>query len=492
MSIINGCDIMGLIENDTFTGALVNLSGYILNMVKNNEFPIEELKYLKYNINNIRYLGDQCKAFEPLIEQNTKCILKYPERAIIFDTIVKNSNEYVTCLDLLNIFYLYTFDDASYWLTSYCNYTLNNALNYYDDKLLEKRSIAFIKYLEEDVNRDVKIFITGINLQGASDKDLFNLKKGITIRLPNSNDVKLETNNSILDLYLYKSFNVLHMSTAILEFSYNSKSTGIVKQEIDVLLDIFRLYKVQSVIALYYHMNPEISFQDDGTFWANRNEKPNYFGDMDNSDIIKLNLLINNFKEILMQYVNYQSYDNERYRLGSALERYREALISGVDIDSRITLSVSSLELLYKIGDGEIPYRVRLYISALLKIFGFNPIVVYEKIEIAYNIRNAVSHGSRGRNKLTNQEKEELCKTILEYNRISLLIFLQLTKDERNTLLGQYLNNSLFVEETYTKIEEIFNKIKIVDEKEIENKKLGFDEIKSLINKDIMNISSSS
>ncbi len=94
--------------------------------------------------------------------------------------------------------------------------------------------------------------------------------------------------------------------------------------------------------------------------------------------------------------------------------------------------AIMGLESLYSMPKerGENCYKISLRTAKLLSFLGFKPLNIQKNIEKAYSIRNKVSHGMP-------ISKKEACKiedlkTLLDYLRLSLIIFLSLSEINKN------------------------------------------------------------
>jgi hypothetical protein len=132
-----------------------------------------------------------------------------------------------------------------------------------------------------------------------------------------------------------------------------------------------------------------------------------------------------------------------------ALERFNDAL-KEQRVIRRITSAIMCLEALYLKEDetDELSFRLSQRTSAILLLAGLNPLETRDHLTRAYKIRNKFVHGSF---KLQKYEDETLAGKILEYARVSLLVFLQLkvlADDDKKSFIKN-IDNSLLDHESH-------------------------------------------
>ncbi|GAH18986.1 unnamed protein product, partial [marine sediment metagenome] len=110
--------------------------------------------------------------------------------------------------------------------------------------------------------------------------------------------------------------------------------------------------------------------------------------------------------------------------LSIAIQRYNNAFLNAETRESLITYTISCLEALFLKDNERMDLKRTLSqrISIIMKIFKFNPILIYNLIDVAYKIRSKYSHGGITKRK----DLDNLAKKILDLTRMSLLILIQL------------------------------------------------------------------
>jgi Apea-like HEPN len=138
--------------------------------------------------------------------------------------------------------------------------------------------------------------------------------------------------------------------------------------------------------------------------------------------------------------------------IGIAYHRYETALTEGLP-EGSIALAINCLEALYLDGEeGELAHRLSQRTAALLRQkLGDSGIDIYKKIKDAYTIRSKFVHGaveskSASKRNTKRRAAHDLNAPILNYARVSLLIFLQLRKVKGKTDFLKLIDSSLLDE----------------------------------------------
>lgn len=149
---------------------------------------------------------------------------------------------------------------------------------------------------------------------------------------------------------------------------------------------------------------------------------------------------------------------NESKPLGIALRFYDSCLLESKSTEHRIANSISCLEALY-LSDpsGELKRRLSQRVALIMKHFGFVPNKVFEDVKDAYDIRSKYVHGN-SLNKKQILKAFEIIENIVQYSRISFLVFLQwknqYDKKKLLKLIDQALLDETISKKLSVKIEE--------------------------------------
>lgn len=262
-------------------------------------------------------------------------------------------------------------------------------------------------------------------------------------------------------------------ATAILSFSINVsivKRVGWYPEEIDNeienWLNIFRLFRLSDVVVIHQNVIPvsileypvsEAIEKRNEKFWHRRVEAQdisNYKFYLRQHEEEQMRFFTSKLKPILKAislktYLNGNSYD-------LALHRYNDAIIKSEINTYKILSAMSSFEAILTGTETEIAYKTRLRVAKLLSYFDFNSIHVFNKMKDAYNLRSKLVHGSSIKTKEIEFARKHT-REILDYNRICLLISLQL-KNKTTKSLIDYIDHACIDNNADKELKDIIDK----------------------------------
>ncbi len=303
---------------------------------------------------------------------------------------------------------------------------------------------------------NVHLWLQNVHLES----DQIKLTEGVFLRRPIKDQLGI---TSIKTTYV-KEFDKMMSrklpATAILSFSVScsKKDAGELYPsellyEIEVWLNIFRLFKPSSISIYYQSIFPN-SILEYG-FSENKNQPFDKFweGKVDYKDVSTHRLYLKKSEEaILQEFIvkvkpTISQTSPKTYLSGNhfdlALHRYNDSLLKSEVNAYKILSSMTSIEALLSNENTEISFKCRLRVSKLVSFFGFNPIDAFEKMKKAYDLRSRLVHGSKTSEKMNSllEFARNYAHEIINFNRICILIFLQLKnikeKDDLIKLIDQ-------------------------------------------------------
>jgi hypothetical protein len=140
--------------------------------------------------------------------------------------------------------------------------------------------------------------------------------------------------------------------------------------------------------------------------------------------------------------------------LAVALQRHRDAVLTSSSTEGRIALGISCLEALYLKGSerSELTHRLSQRAAALLRYAGCPPMKAYHDLARAYDIRSRFIHGS-AMDEDQRKSADELCKGILEYARLSVVGFSQVTSTGEKDAFLSRIDSSLLDDRAKEKLD---------------------------------------
>jgi hypothetical protein len=212
---------------------------------------------------------------------------------------------------------------------------------------------------------------------------------------------------------------------AILEFSIRGLSTIEAQDYIETITNVLRLYRLGSVKTTRYQVIPESILSPSFMQGSPHDLYGPHKYALGPEDREPMGLFFRTLKPLVEVKHGVSEPQNEPAYL--AFLKYTEAVLAGGVIEGRITSAISCLEALYLKGEerSELSHKLSLRVASLLRVLDFNPLEIQSRIHRAYEIRSTHIHGGQV-DKERLKDSAELCQRILEYARISVIIFLQL------------------------------------------------------------------
>ena len=337
---------------------------------------------------------------------------------------------------------------ADFWLSRFVQILIQKIREGITDEILVDDITTFIADLEKSpIEWKLKIWIDGVWLKDEE----YEIYEGLKIRRPKPSDLEIEIPFDMLPFpTIAPGFR--EISPAILELTHRSGSPNEAQKEIEKILSCLRLFRVGSVFSIKYEMHPKSFLAFGGTHGSGQRFTPTYKYPISKQDIPKLRDFIGKIKSLLPEEkmrVELEKIDP----IVIALQRYNDALLKPESIESRITSAITCFEALYLKAEErmELSHRLSQRASALLRVFEFRPLEVYNVLSQAYDIRSTFIHGSQ----IKSEERKNAAKVaekILEYARVSLLIFFQLKHlVDKERLIGR-IDSSILEERAYSKL----------------------------------------
>ncbi len=276
--------------------------------------------------------------------------------------------------------------------------------------------------------------------------DSIKIRDNILLRKPESNDLEFE--------YPYNSFvphGIHNWPSAILEFKFREKYPRSVGNKINSVIAALRLFKLGSIESLRTRLNANsIGRIFGGTVFQSNLISAHYNYGLTEGDTETLTKFITSIEPLIYSKIIDKSADEADY-ISIAHDRFCDALLKPVVPENRLATAIMALEALYLKEKelSELTERLSQRVALALEPFGYKTLEVYNLVKKSYDIRSRFVHGS----KIEQKEIGELPEKILDYCRVSIIIFLQLhneiDKERIINLLGKSLLDGTEKEEFY-------------------------------------------
>ena len=363
------------------------------------------------------------------------------------NTVIKEFSEYQEVVSQISNKLKVNRIQVDFWLLEFVQKLTYRILEGVTDEILRDYITAFINDLEEvPVEWKVKIWIQGI---WPEDND-YEIYGGLKIRRTRPSDFEEET--PLVGGFQFP-LGFERIPPTILELTFRAKEQREIWDEIEMILNCLRLFRLGSIFSIRWEMEPKSILRVGGkvTNWPISTSIYRYC--INREDIPKLKDLIDKVK-ILLPKKYLQGVLPRGDPALFSLQRYSAALLKQEGVESGITSAITCLEALYLKAEErmELSRRLSQRTSALLRLFDFKPLKVYSTVKRAYNIRSIFIHGSQIK-PVEHESAVRLLERVLDYARVSVLVFLQvkgfIDKDE---LINQ-IDGSLLDAKVYSRLE---------------------------------------
>jgi hypothetical protein len=417
---------------------------------KNKQTAKTQQLYLKPTISNFNYKEGALSygtSYSPEIreEWDFKKLFDFTEK------VIKQIPDYHSIALEISKKYEVNEAQADFWLERFTNSITQIAF----EELSEEKAIDIISTFTNDLEKGpldwkTKVHINGFWLQ----EEEYSIYDGLKIRRPIPSDIAIETPFYFLPLSM-ETTGFRTPPSAILELEYRAKQEIEVQNEIEKILNCLRLFRLGSIFSIKMDLSPKSILANGGIIGSGQRFSLAYRYPISNKDITKFAELIRRIK-ILLPKEPLSASSTEIDPINIALQRYNDALLKPESIESKITSTITCFEALYLKAEErmELSHRLGQRVAALLGFFNFTALEVYNNLNRSYDIRSTFIHGS-----LIKAEKQkdiaQLVEKILNYARISLLLFLQLKSTIDKESLICKIDNSLLDSYARSKLEEL-------------------------------------
>lgn len=272
---------------------------------------------------------------------------------------------------------------------------------------------------------------------------------GLHLRRPEAKDFEYERS---LDAQMFGWGEPWPLAKPPLIVSFGVRGTGMVEAQkaVDAAVNVLRLYRLGSVQSVRYAVRPRSIIRFGGTIGAG-SVGAAYKYELGSSDAETLSKFLDRMRPLVPSEHEPGASTPSPVVIG--FRRYSEAVLARGDLQERITSGITCLEALF-LKDKEradLSYRLSLRVAGLLRLVGFHGLTVKEHVHEAYDIRSQYIHGGTG-DPATLRRADELCRHVLDYARVALVIFLQLAGSlDKNEIVSR-LDGGLLEEKKLEKL----------------------------------------
>lgn len=410
--------------------------------------------YVKPVIKNFEY-EKGIKSYEQTFQNVEKEEWHWKDQHEFIEKAIKPLPAYVSSLSKIIDKYAIAGDQADYWLVQFARVLSSKATEPVSDGVLVDQIATFINDLEKSpVDWGVVSWLNGIWLED----EAYSLGSTILLRRPKPADFEVERAIDILPFGT--SLGAYISPSAVLEMKLRGREGVEIQRQLERTLNVLRLYRLGSVTESRTHMIPKSFSAWGGSVSAGRYRGGQYKYSFRKSDIGPFMALQEKLQSVLTEAF---AEPGDADPVAIAFQRFHEALLQPVAFESRITSAITCMEALYlKAGERmELSHRLGQRAALLLGLFGQKAPEIYNNLERAYEVRSTFIHGSQIEES-QRQALPKMSETVIDYARMSLLIFFQLKGSMDKVKLLNKLDNSLLDQDALKKLRETVTKDTLV------------------------------
>jgi len=283
--------------------------------------------------------------------------------------------------------------------------------------------------------------------------DIIEIADGCKIKRPEPIDLEYEI--SYESFPMFDPMTPHHIPSAIMTIEHRAKGQPEMLRKIEKIVAVLRLFKVGSVSTVRTKWNPTSLLQFGGTSYRTSPPSATFKYGLNKEDEKKLQT----FFEIIEPKIPTEVIEKgkgETNFITIAFDRYNDSLLKQDIPESRLASAIMCLEALYLKDNerGELSERLSQRTAVAIKFFNYNSLEVFNILKKSYDIRSRFVHGS----KIEKEEQKDLMRLVekvIDYARISIVMFLLIQESIEKDKFISMLNNSLLDDKAKQKLKEL-------------------------------------
>ena len=435
------------------SSTLYDLAKKIVDYVKESkekkEIVITRRPYIKAKISDFKYEKGS-SGFGTSFEDTLKEDWHWKDDFDFIEKKIKQIDEYKDSIRFISKTFAISNNQSDAWLSRFAHKIANEAIQGIDDRRIIDLITLFISDLEHNpVLWKPVIWLDGIYME----TDVIGIDDRYKIRKPEPVDLEYEIS--------YESFPMFdpmithHIPSAIMTIEHRAKGQPEMLRKIESIVAVLRLFKVGSISTVRTKWNPTSLLQFGGTSFKTSPLAATFKYELNKDDEKKLQT----FFEIIEPKIPLEVVEKgigETNFITIAFDRYNNSLLKPDIPESRLASAIMCLEALYlkDVEMGELAERLSQRTAVAISFFGYNSLEVFNILKKSYEIRSRFVHGS----KIEKEERKDLIKLaekVIDYARVSIIMFLQIQETIEKDKFISMLNNSLLDEKAKKKLNEI-------------------------------------
>jgi len=407
-----------------------------------------DMPILKTKIEQFEQKEDGSSSYTRSFEQITKKEWSREDILKVTSTQIKETTNYKKIIQLISEKFSVNIAQADFWVENFSNILARESLNGASEERIIELSIKFIMELEGSPKYWYPIlWINGLIVK----EDFLQITDSLTIRKIKPADLEREWNLEYFPFIRPIDEDLPH---SIIELRLRGKNQPEIFKELEKIILTLRFFKVGSIesIKTNYGSDSLMWISGGGTQTKNFPSHTSYRYELTQEDAAKLSQFLKEFPAMVPPSAVGDQGEIDHSVI--AIQRYNDALMKPEIFESRLSFGIMALEALFlkkELESGELEHRLSQRVARLLSLYNYKPLEVFNTLKRSYSIRSSYVHGSPIP-KEDLKQAQELTEKVLDYVRLSIIIFLQMKKAFEKDKLLSLIDNSLLSEEAYKKL----------------------------------------
>ena len=422
---------------------------YVKKSKEKREIVITKRPYIKAKISDFKYEKGSF-GFSTSFKDTSKEEWHWKDEFDFIEKKIKQIDEYKESIRFIVETFGVSNGQSDMWLSRFTHKIANEAIRGIDNRRIIDLITLFISDLEDNpVLWKPIVWLDGIYME----TDVIEVGDRCKIKRPEPLDLEYEI--SYDSFPLFNPMVTHHIPSAIMTIEHRAKGQPEMLRKIEGMVAVLRLFKVGSVSTVRTKWNPTSLLQFGGTNFKTSPLAATFKYGLNKDDEKNLQTFFEIIEpKIPLEVV--QKGTGETNFITIAFDRYNDSLLKSDIPESRLASAIMCLEALYLKDEerGELAERLSQRTALAICFFGYNPLEIFNILKKSYEIRSRFVHGS----KIEKEEQKDLMKLVekvINYARVSIIMFLQIQEShEKDRFIGM-LNNSLLDENAKKKLNKI-------------------------------------
>lgn len=422
---------------------------YVKESKEKKEIILNRRPYIKAKISDFKYEKGS-SGFRTSFEDTLKENWHWKDEFDFIEKKIKQLDEYKESNQFISKIFKVSISQSDVWLSRFAHNVANEAIEGINDRRISDLITLFICDLEHNpVLWKPVIWLNGIYMGTG----VIEIDDGCKIKRPEPVDLEYEI--SYESYSMFDSMMSRHIPSAIMTIEHRAKGQPEMLRKTEKIVAVLRLFKVGSVSTVRTKWNPTSLLQFGGTSYITSPPSTTFKYELIKEDEKKLQTFYEKIEpKIPIEVI--EKGKGETNFITIAFDRYNDSLLKQDIPESRLASAIMCLEALYLKDDerGELAERLSQRTALALNFFNYNPLKVFNILKKSYDIRSRFVHGS----KIEKEEQKELMKLaekVIDYARISIVMFLQIQEAIEKEKFIRILNNSLLDDNAREKLKKI-------------------------------------